>query len=211
MDLINVLLGFAVLSSPLWLILILLPLSVWAAIKIAKRFKAISAKLASALSVFLLVFLVLFADEIVGKKYLEHLCATEAGVKVYQTVELPAEYWDESGKPRFLNSRGVLVRSVLGNQFEWFDDNEPYVNWFIKIEKKRWTLQDSKSKRKLGEKSTFIRYYGWLNQLSPAPNVGESCRDLWGARYGQNALFQKEDSEEIDFLMKIFIPAVSTM
>ena len=119
MDLINVLLGFAVLSSPLWLILILLPVSVWIALKTSKRFKTISAKLASALSVFLLVFLVLFADEIVGKKYLDHLCATEAGVNVYQTVELPAEYWDEKGRPRYLAKNGFVEMNLLPNRFGW--------------------------------------------------------------------------------------------
>lgn len=42
----NELLGFAVLTGPLWLLLILLPVSIWIAIKIAKRFKQRSAKLA---------------------------------------------------------------------------------------------------------------------------------------------------------------------
>ncbi len=211
MKLINEFLGFAVLTSPLWLIFILLPVSIWIAVKVAKRFKRMSARFAGGAVIFFLVFLAPFADEVVGRMYFNHLCATEAGVKVYQTVELPAEYWDEDGRPRFLNSRGVLIRAVLGDRFEWRSDDEPYINWFIKIDKKRWFLQDNKSKQDLGEKVTFIRYYGWLNQFSLAPNVGESCRNIWSERYGRNVLFRKENSEEINFLLKIFIPPPSSM
>ncbi|MCF6323457.1 MAG: hypothetical protein L3J89_03890 [Gammaproteobacteria bacterium] len=211
MELINGLLGFVVLTSPLWLFLILLPVSIWGAVKVARRFKRVSAWLVAGVSVFMIVFLVLFADEIVGRMYLNHLCATEAGTKVYKTVELPAEYWSEKGKPKFFNSRGVLVKSVLGEQFEWRRVNESYINWFIQIDKKKLILQDNKSKLNLGEKITFSRNYGWLNQLSSAPNVGESCREAWSKRYGQNSLFQKEDSEEISFLLKIFIPISSSI
>lgn len=209
MKLLNELLGFAVLTGPLWLILILLPIAIWVAVKAAKRFDRRSAKIAVGLLVFLLLFFVPFADEIAGRIYLNRLCATEAGVKVYKTVELPAEYWDEGGGPKFLNPRGVLVRSVLGDRFEWRTVSEPYINWVIRIDKKRWFLQDNQSKQDLGEKITFVRYFGWLNQFSPAPNVGESCRNLWAAKYGRDDFFQKETSEERDFLLIIITPPAS--
>ena len=207
----DAILGFAVLTGPLWLILILLPVSIWIAVKMAKRFKQRGAKLGIGLLVFLLVFLVLFTDEITGRIYLSNLCAAEVEVKVYQTVELPAEYWDKSGQPRFLNSRGVLVKGVLEDKYEWRSVSEPYIRWFIKIDKQRWLLQDKQSKRDLGEKITFIRYYGWLNRFSPAPSVGESCRDVFARRYSQDVFFQKENSEARDFLLKIFIPSRSSM
>ena len=205
----NELLGFAVLTGPLWLILILLPVSIWIAVKIAKRFKPGGIRFAGGVGVFLLLFFLPFSDEIVGRIYLNHLCATEAGVKVYQTVELPAEYWGVDGKPKFLNARGVLSKEVLGDRFKWHSVSEPSVNWFIKIDKKRWLLRDGKSKRDLGEKVTFIRYYGWLNQFSPASRVGESCRDVWADKYGQKALLHKENLEERKLALEIFIPQVS--
>ena len=163
MDSLKELLGFAVLTGPLWLILILLPVSFWIAVKLAKRFKPRGIRFVGGLSIFLLLIFLPFADEIAGRIYLSHLCATEAGVKVYQTVEIPAEYWDVDGKPKFLNARGVLSKEVLGDRFKWHSVSEPYTNWFIRIDKKRWLLQDGGSKRYLGEKVTFIRYYGWLN------------------------------------------------
>lgn len=115
----NGLLGFAVLTGPLWLILILLPVSIWIAVKVAKRFKQRSAKLTGGLGIFLLVFFLPFSDEIAGRIYFNYLCAAEAGVKVYQTVELPAEYWDERGRAKFIKREGSLEfdESMLGNRY----------------------------------------------------------------------------------------------
>ena len=206
----DTLLGFAVLTGPLWLILILLPVCIWIAIKISKRFKPGAARIAGGVGIFLLVFFVPFADEIAGRIYLSHLCTTEAGVKVYKIVKLPAEYWEADGKPKFLNPRGVLVREVMGDRFEWHNVDEPYVDSVIKIEKWRWELVDKETKNVLGEKITYMRRFGWINRFSPAPNIGESCRDIWAERYGRDFLFQKENSEDKDFLLKIFIPRESS-
>jgi hypothetical protein len=97
MKFIDTILGFAVLTGPLWLILILLPVCIWLAVKLAKRFKPGITRLAGGVGIFLLLFALPFGDEIAGRIYLSYLCSTQAGVKVYQTVELPAEYWDEEG------------------------------------------------------------------------------------------------------------------
>ncbi len=206
MDIFNGLLGLAVLTSPLWFILILLPVSIWIAVKIAKHFKRTSARLAGGIGVFLFLLLAPFADEIVGRMYFNHLCTTKVEMNVFRSVELPAEYWGEAGRPRFLSSRGILIRDILGNRFEWRSENKPYISWFIKIDKKNWILQDNETRQDLGEKVTFVRYYGWLNQFSLAPNVGESCRNVWSKKYGKNVMFQKENSEEREFLLKIFTP-----
>ncbi len=155
MELINVLLGFVVLTIPLWLIVILLPVSIWVAVKVAKRFKNIGVRLASGLSVFLLVFLVLFGDEIAGKMYLDHLCATEAGVKVYQTVELPAEYWDEEGEPRFFNNYGNLDHKLWVKIFDESGSQiESYSSVFF-IDKDVSPVKERDSQKVLAETVTF--------------------------------------------------------
>jgi len=210
MKLLDEFLGFAVLTGPLWLILILLPVAFWVAIKVAKRSARTNAKIAIGFGVFAVLILALLADEIVGRIYLSHLCTTQAGAKVYQTIELPMEYWDEQGGPKFLNARGIIVDAVLKDRFKWHSVDEPYVNRFVRIEKNRWLIQDQKTKQDLGEKVTFNRYFGWLNRFSTAPNVAESCRDLWADKYGQDALFQKENSEEKAFLLKIFTQTTSS-
>jgi len=198
MKFLNELLGFAVLTGPLWLILILLPIAIWVAVKVAKRFKRGSAKLGIGLLVFLLVFLAPFGDEIAGSVYLSHLCATEAGTKVYRTVELPAEYWDEQGKPKYLAANGFVDMKLLPNRFGWRNVDEPYVDSAIKIEKWRWQLMDKETQTVLGEKITYMRHFGWINRFSPAPNIGEDCRYLGG---------QKERDQEQKFFGDIFKPA----
>ncbi|MCK7498074.1 MAG: hypothetical protein MZW92_50730 [Comamonadaceae bacterium] len=89
MELFNELLGFAVLTGPLWLILLLLAATIWVASKVSRRFTPGRSRLVAGAGIALLVFLLPFADEIAGRIYFNYLCATQAGVKVYQTVELP--------------------------------------------------------------------------------------------------------------------------
>ena len=100
----NEILGFIVLTSPLFLIVLWVPvcivLAVWTGRKFLKNSK-IPIKVAIGTLVFLFALAMPIADEIAGRIYFNHLCETEAGAKVYQTIELPAEYWDENGKPNF--------------------------------------------------------------------------------------------------------------
>jgi hypothetical protein len=127
--------GLAVLTSPLFLIVLWLPVAVFVAAKLSRRPKNGAAKLVMGVSTFVLVFFLPFADEIAGQIYFNHLCSSEAGAKVYQTVELPAEYWDEDGKPRFINARGIIDRGVLGGRFQWQQVREPYVSGLVKIDR----------------------------------------------------------------------------
>lgn len=172
MNFLSALLGFAVLTGPLWLILIVLAIAIWIAVKVAKRFERRSIKIAIGLLVFLLVFFVPFADEIAGKFYLSRLCATEAGVKVYQMVELPAEYWDERGKPKlrkFKSSTPGII-SLVGIKEPFWEESsftEPYSSLFH-IEKAGFRLREINSKTIVGEVVYFRNWGGWLaRNLSP--------------------------------------------
>lgn len=156
-----------------------------------------------------ILILIPTGDSIIGHLYLNHLCSTEAGVKVYQTVELPVEYWDGQGKPRFLAANGFVDMKLLPNKFEWRKVDEPYVNSVIKIGKWRWQLMDKETQNVLGEKITYMRHFGWLNRFSPAPNIGESCRDL-GGEFNRDALLRKEREQDQMFFLGIFKPAAST-
>lgn len=97
------LLGFVVLTGPLFLIVLWVPACIALAFVVGKKFikKSLSLKIIGGMAVFLVVLPLPIADEIAGRFYFNHLCETEAGVKVYQTIELPAEYWDEDGEPIF--------------------------------------------------------------------------------------------------------------
>jgi len=195
-------LGFIVLTSPLFLILLWVPvcvgLAVWIGRKIFKKGKTVTGVVVGLL-VFLFVMAAPVADEIAGRIYFNHLCETEAGVKVYQTIELPAEYWDEEGRPKFMNSRGVLDTEVLGTRFEWKRRTSPIVSNFIRIDKEEWILFDNRNSRELGEMLTFFRYFGWTSKLSPAPNVAVDCQSMWKGELSQNI-----------FMSQIFVAPVNT-
>lgn len=193
----DTLLGFAVLTGPLWLILILLPVSIWIAVKLAKRFKQRSTKLAGGVGIFLLVFAVPFADEIAGYLYFNYLCATEAGVKVYKTVELPAEYWDEQGRARFLKQNGDLDKSILGNRFSEPAVKKPYSDVFG-IDEHHQQFVDNSTHQTLGEVITFMHWGGWISRnLNPGSPSAVRCKNLRGNKFWSDfhsSLFKQSNS-----------------
>lgn len=152
------------------------------------------------IAVALIFILIPTGDAIVGRIYLHHLCSTEAGVKVYQTVELPSEYWDAQGGPRFFAANGFVDMKLLPNRYQWHSRDEPYIDSVIKIEKWRWQLIDNETKNVLGERITYMRHFGWLNRFSPAPNIGEVCE----------LARQKELEQEQNLFRAVFKPATST-
>ena len=171
MKFLNDLLGFAVLTGPLWLILILLPVSIWIAVKLAKRFKQRSARLAGGIGIFLLVFFVPFGDEIAGKIYFNYLCATEAGVKVYQTVELPAEYWDEQGRPKFYDEKnGNFNLEAYRVEYK----TGAYSSSFT-IDNAGAKRVDKQSGQALGEVTDFGYWGGWMRRNLSLHNTATTC------------------------------------
>lgn len=168
---INELLGFAVLTGPLWLILIFLVGSIWIARKLANRFTSVGTRWAVGLGIFLLVFCVPFADEIAGRIYFNHLCATEAGVKVYHTVELPAEYWDERGKPRFYDDTNGNLR-LPTDRYEWRSKVQKYP---FHVEKDISDMKERNTGEILNERVLFTYWGGWISRNFTPSNTATSC------------------------------------
>lgn len=169
----NELLGFAVLTGPLWLILILFPVSIWIAIKLAKRFTQRAVKIAIGIGVFLLVFIAPFADEIAGRIYFNHLCANEAGVKVYQTVELPAEYWEADGKPKFYDEKNGNF-NLEGYRAEY--TTGVYSSLFH-IDNAGYKRVDGRSGQALGEVTDFMYWGGWVRRNLSPNNTANGCEN----------------------------------
>lgn len=189
-------LGFAVLTGPLWLILILLVASFWIARKISKRFKRRSTQIVSGIGVFLLIFLVPFGDEIAGRIYLNHLCTTEAGVKVYRTVELPGEYWGDQGRAKFLKPNGDLDNARLSNRFSTPAVKKPY-SYVFGIDDYRQQVVDNTNNEILGEVVNFMHWGGVVSRyLSPSSSAIE-CKNLHGNRFWREfhlSLFKQSNS-----------------
>lgn len=128
--------------------------------------------MAGGAGVFLLLFALPFGDEIAGRIYLAHLCATEAGVKVYQTVELPSEYWDELGKPKFYDEKnGNFHLTEYGTDFK----TEKYPSIFP-IEIFRFWYFEKQNGKILGEIIHFHYLGGWItSRFGSSPVGGASC------------------------------------
>jgi energy-coupling factor transporter transmembrane protein EcfT len=174
MKLLNELLGFAVLTSPLWLILILLVIAVWIAAKASKRLERRSAKFVVGLLVFLLVFFVALADEITGKIYFNYLCATEAGVKVYKTIRLPAHYWDKYGKPRFYDEKNGNFY-LEGYRVEY---QTGVYSSFFHIDNAGYKRMNGRSGEVLGEVNNFRYWGGWMRRNLSPHNTANACEGL---------------------------------
>ncbi len=173
MKFIDTLLGFAVLTGPLWLILILLPVSIWLAVKIAKQFKPGATRIAGGVGIFLLLFALPFGDEIAGRIYFSHLCVTEAGVKVYQTVELPAEYWDERGIAKFYRD----FDSLLGKTYSAKYTPGSY-SLFFHIDNAGYVYSNTQTGQVLGEAIDFRHWGGWIRRnFNPGGPSATRCID----------------------------------
>lgn len=175
--------GFLVLLGPLVFVVLWLPLCLWIARKVAKRFTG-GARWASGVAAFFVVLLLPFADSIAGRIYLNHLCRTEAGVKVYQTVELPAEYWDGLGKPRFYVNRYDHEkmryifpdkRMVDGPQFKYTWVTRPY-NEVFHIDEDVLQIIEREKGATLGEYFLFRYWGGWLARNFSTHNTATSCK-----------------------------------
>ena len=172
MKLLNDFLGLAVLTSPLWLIVLALVIGIWIAIVAAKQFKSTGRKVTAGAGVVVVIFLALFGDELAGRVYLRHLCATEAGVKVYQTVELPAEYWDAGGRPKFYDPRNGNF--FLGKDYTYERKTET-LSSILHIDRSTSTLVNKVKDREYGRITSFMDWGGWMRRnLSPA-NSAVSC------------------------------------
>jgi hypothetical protein len=109
--------GFIVLTSPLFLIILWIPVCIALAVWIGRKFikTGLPLKIVGGTLIFLVSMILPVADEIAGRIYFNHLCETEAGVKVYQTIELPTEFWNEQGVPMFY--RGYIGNDVPSNAY----------------------------------------------------------------------------------------------
>lgn len=168
------LLGFAVLTGPLFLIVPwvagCLIVSIWVGQKNAKK---------SRLRGFIIGITILvislplpFVDEIAGSIYFNHLCETEAGVKVYQTIELPAEYWDEDGKPNFYDGNTLPDKEFIDAGVKARAVEELKV---FGIQKFGTVFSDKNNDYEISEVLGFRYWGGWLVRNFSPHNTAISC------------------------------------
>ncbi|MEZ5542168.1 MAG: hypothetical protein R3F42_08995 [Pseudomonadota bacterium] len=181
----NELLGLYVLAGPL-LLLLWVPIALLIAFAIPKRSSRRGSRFLTGLIAFLVLLFLPLADEIAGRIYLKYLCSTQGGFKVYRTVELPDEYWDEDGDPRFIKFTeskiipslnrvdGTLNLDVLTDYGKERTGWKPYSN-ILSISQSRYWYYEKKTGDILAENKNYSRRCGRILRIFPAGSCGESC------------------------------------
>jgi hypothetical protein len=139
-----------------------------------------------------------FADEIGGQIYFSRLCANEAGARTYDSLRLPAEFWNQDGKPKFLKSNGDLDRALVGDRVR-----EPAIRTTrvsaLGIDEYRHQVVDAVDERLLGEVVTFMHWGGWIARNLTTHPSAESCQRDRGAEFWRgfySGLFVRPETSE---------------
>ncbi|SEA84743.1 hypothetical protein SAMN05660420_03396 [Desulfuromusa kysingii] len=171
--------GFITLTSPLFLVVLWLPVCIALAVWVSRKFKKTSLLLKVVIGslTFLSSLILPFADEIVGRIYFNHLCQTEAGVKIYQVVELPAEYWDNTGKALFYE--GASNNDIPPNAFARLGidiNSKPTARQRVfQIEQFGSMISLKDSEQRLSEVIGFRYWGGWVAREMTSNNLATSC------------------------------------
>lgn len=167
---------------------------VWLARLVAKRIKSKTAKY----SVIAIFILIPTWDIVPGKLYLNYLCKNKAGVKVYQTVELPPEYWDEQGQPKFFNEQGYLDHKFLTDKLDGGGGRVERYSSVFAIDKITSPVKEKGSRKVLAEVTTFGFWGGWVSRNLSPHNTAASCEFIDAPNFNRN------------FYGQLFKPATST-
>jgi len=178
------LLGFMVLTGPLFPMLIWLIVCVLLVVFVVRPTGSGLRRVAIKTLAFVVIFLLPFVDEIIGKTYLDYLCSTQGGFKVYKTVVLPDEYWDEEGEAKFINFtrfenipqldkvNGTLNFEALPEY--GLDSREEVYSSVLGILVNRYWYYAKASGEVLAENHYFTYKGGWVGRLLGIRS-GASC------------------------------------
>lgn len=180
------LLGFIVLTGPLFLIVLWVPLCVVFVILLGRRSnkKLTFLKTMGGGVIFLITLALPFSDEIAGRIYFNHLCETEAGPKVYQTIVLPTEYWDDAGKPKFIKSNGDIDRDLIGDEIKEERELFDFIT-YLGIKKYRSMLKNT-SNEMVGENIDFFLTRGWVIRNFTTGDSSRTCNKAKGKEFWHN-------------------------
>jgi hypothetical protein len=179
------LLGFVVLTGPLLPILVWLAASVLLAIFTVKPAGSIIRRTFIKLLAFLLIVLLPFTDEMVGRVYFDYLCETDAGFKVYEAVVLPEKYWDEDGNLKIFNEEGYLDREFWIDRIDESGGRLERYSSIFNIEKDISTVVYKNDHVLLGDITTFRFWGGWIRQMFSSNNVADSCQFINNPKFSR--------------------------
>jgi len=198
------LIKFIFVSSYDSLIFIIVILGILVALVSSKTVFGKARKMIGGFSIIGLLYFLLAGQEIVGGIYHEYLCETEAGWKNYSQIKLPSEYWNEDGSPNFIDVDGNIDNKRIESWFVTNSVKEVYVENLIKLDKRSLRYKEKHTNILVGEKITFMRNYGWINEYTLARTRGEICENVLIRKNGKNVFKKQRDYEYKMFIKKIF-------
>ena len=174
------LLGFIALSGAFFPLILWIPVCLLVAVVVSRLSTRGVYRLLIGLVTFAITFTLPLADEIAGRIYLNYLCKTQGGFKVYHTVELPEQYWNKDGEPLFIKYpphshskiNGTLDFSVLP-EYGLDHRDEIYSSIFNILLFRNWYF-NKKTNAILAESKFFTWEGGWLSRTFNS-NSGVSC------------------------------------
>ncbi len=159
-----------------------------------KKPEKVSSKWLASIGTAVFLLFVPMADNIVGEVYFKYLCATQGGIKVYQTVKLSNEYWNKYGTPIFIDSKGNIDTNILMD-FNFTRENDSDFITIFRIKKELYQVGYKESGSVLGERVIFFYYGGWLVNSTGMHVMGSHCpsnKDISLANL-MNDIFIKEN------------------
>ena len=180
------LLGFVVLSGPLFLILIFLLVSIVGIIVLRKKVTGTKRRLLGGLSIFGIAFCMLFGDEIVGEMYHGYLCENKSGVHVNNIIELPAVYWNKDKELNIFNKKGYLSREFWISKIDSSKGKVERYSSILNIDKDTSKIIYKDNNTLLAEIVTYRFWGGWLRRLFSLHNNAESCSFIQDKKFTIN-------------------------
>lgn len=199
------LLGFVVLSGPLFLIVLFLLIAIAGVFILRKKVTGAKKRLLGSVIIFAVAYFVLFGDEIITGRYLEYLCENKTEQIIHTQIKLPKNYWNDDGSLKYQTfENGMADFSGYRSFYEINSIKEPFFDFFIKIIKNKRIYIDARTKQKVATKISFSRKHGWLSDFSPGPAGGESCRNILIRKHGKKGYSKINVEASKKFLNQLF-------
>lgn len=114
-------------------------------------------------------------NEILGKTYFYYLCSTRGGIKIEKTIELPREYWDADGRPKFITNNGRIEEKQLDTFLKFETHSEDESQSMLNIRKTTKSVIEKKSGQVAGTYTYFIHFSHGLIYGTVFHPTGKHC------------------------------------
>ncbi|MDP1717236.1 MAG: hypothetical protein Q8L40_04085 [Burkholderiales bacterium] len=134
-------------------------------------------------------------DWALGSIYFSYLCQADAGYKIYQTVKLGHEFYDEKGSARFIAPQGDINWEMLRGRYIRKVYAHTVFPKSMNVKKFHWIIEDQQTQSTLAVLVRPDQGPGWVGRLSGS-----------GEGPGRHCENQDFKSEYLEMIRKVFVP-----